>query len=159
MSCNYLCISVSLCIYASFISIISCSNLRAGLYVCMPKCTYVMYLCIYVQILETQSDVWQKKDMRPLLKTQNYPRIITSKYTQKMYIKPTKEPNICNSAPFFCFLVVSMAFHTLFFSHPKKNSGSRGNTTSAVGTWYVTFSSVSSSHPSRSQPVGSTIFG
>ena len=102
------------------ISIISCSNLRAGLYVCMPKCTYVMYLCIYVQILETQLDVWQKKDMRPLLKTQNYPRIITSKYTQKMYIKPTKKTKICNSAPFFCFLVVSMAFHTLFFSHPKK---------------------------------------
>ena len=46
------CIYVSQYLYASMhpISITSCSNLRAGLYVCLPKCTHVMYLCIYVSM-------------------------------------------------------------------------------------------------------------
>lgn len=85
-------------------------------------------LQVSTQLLETQSDVEQEKGMRPLLKTQNYPRIITSKYIKKTtkahYAHQTnKRTKICNSAPFFCFFVVAMAFHTLFFSHSPKKHG------------------------------------
>ena len=97
-----------------------------------------------------------------MLKTQNYPRIITSKYTNK---KTTKAPNCTSnqqknqhlqlSTRFPCFFVVSNGVsRPFFFPTPPKKHGKntplhRGNTISAVGTWYVTFSSVSSSHPSR----------
>ena len=121
-------------------------------------------LQVSTQLLETQSDVEQKKGMRPLLKTQNYPRIITSKYIQK-----NNKSTLCASnqqknqnlqlSTFFLFLCCCNGVSHPFFSHSPKKHGKhtpfqRGNTISAAGTWCVTFSSVSSSHPSRSQPDG-----
>lgn len=83
-------------------------------------------LQVSTQLLETQSDVEQKKGMRPLLKTQNYPRIITSKYIQK-----NNKSTLCASnqqknqnlqlSTFFLFLCCCNGVsHPFFFPQPQK---------------------------------------